>query len=248
MITWQAGSVVKKQQWHDDLYTITIKTDLLPFKAGQFANIGIESVDGLVYRPYSLVNTPTNDLLEVHFNTVSSGRFSPLLAQLDVDSPISVANRAGGLLTLDQVPEERSELWFCATGTGIGPFISILRGDEVWQRFNKIIVCYATKTASEMAYYDELNNLKMQHPEQFRFAPFITREKIKDTVNSRFTTHLKSKKLEPFVDTAIDVNSSHFMLCGSSAMINDMTELLEQRGLRRHSRQEPGHIAIEKYF
>jgi ferredoxin--NADP+ reductase len=248
MITWQAGKVVGKQQWHDDLYTIKIKTDPLPFKAGQFANIGIEGLDGLIYRPYSLVNTPADDILEVHFNTVSSGRFSPLLAQLDVGSPISVANRAGGLLTLDQVPEERNELWFCASATGIGPFISILRGNEVWQRFSKVIVCYATKTGPEMAYHDELNNFKVQYPEQFRFAPFITRETVKGTLNSRFTTHLESRKLEQFVDTPIDANSSHFMLCGSSAMITDMTEILEQRGLRRHSRQEPGHIAIEKYF
>jgi ferredoxin--NADP+ reductase len=248
MITWQAGTVVEKQQWHDDLYSIKIKTDPLSFKAGQFANIGIEGDDGLVYRPYSLVNTPNDNVLEVHFNTVKTGRFSPLLAQLDVGSAISVANRAGGLLTLDHVPPERRELWFCATGTGIGPFISLLRGDDIWQRFDKIIVCYASKTGGDMAYRDELNNLTTRYPTQFRFAPFITREAVEGTLHSRFTHYLESGELEQIVGAAIDVDLSHFMLCGSSDMINDMTALLEQKGLRRHSRQEPGHIAIEKYF
>lgn len=248
MITWQAGEVVEKTKWCDDLYSIRIKTDPLAFKAGQFTNIGIENNDDVTYRPYSLVNAPDDDFLEVHFNTVKTGRFSPSLTELDVGSAISVANRAGGLLTLDQVPKERKELWFCATGSGIGPFISILRSDEVWQRFDKVIVCYATKTAADMAYRDELNALKVQYPLQFRFAPFITREVANDAVHSRFTRYLESGELEQSVDTAFDDILSHVMLCGSSAMIEDMTRLLDQKGLRRHSRQVPGHIAIEKYF
>ena len=248
MITWQVGRVVEKKKWCDDLYSIKIKTDPLTFKAGQFANIGIEHQDELNYRPYSLVNSPDEGLLEVHFNTVQTGRFSPLLSELDIDSPISVANRAGGMLTLDQVPKEKTEIWFCATGSGIGPFISILRGDEVWQRFDKVIVCYATKTAADMAYRDELNALKIKYPTQFRFGPFITREVAKDAKPLRFTSYLESGELEQFVDTNFDTTLSHVMLCGNSAMIEDMTTSLGKKGLRRHSRQVPGHIAIEKYF
>lgn len=248
MITWQAGKVVEKKKWCDDLYSIKIKTDPLSFKAGQFANIGIDTDDGIVYRPYSLVNNPDEDILEVHFNTVKTGRFSPLLTGLNIDSAISVANRAGGLLTLDQVPEERTEIWFCATGTGIGPFISILRHPDVWQRFDKVIVCYATKTEADMAYRDELDALKTQYPKQFRLASFITREETDNAIHGRYTTYLEAGKLEPYVGTDFDTTSSHVMLCGSSAMIEDMTKLLEQKGLRRHSRQVPGHIAIEKYF
>jgi len=248
MITWQAGKIVEKKQWATDLYSIKIDADPLPFKAGQFTNIGIEREDGMIYRPYSLVNSPDDVLLEVHFNTVKDGRFSPLLAELGVNAPISVANRAGGLLTLDQVPETRTELWFCATATGIGPFLSILNTPELWQRFDKVVVCYATKTAADMAYRDALNALLIQHPTQFRFAPFITRETADGAIHSRFTTYLESGALEDLVGIAFDVDSSHIMLCGSSVMITDMTRLLEQKGLRRHSRQQPGHIAIEKYF
>ena len=63
MITWQAGKIVEKKQWCEDLYSIQIETETLPFKAGQFANIGIERDDGMIYRPYSLVNTPDEPLL-----------------------------------------------------------------------------------------------------------------------------------------------------------------------------------------
>jgi ferredoxin--NADP+ reductase len=248
MITWQAGKVVEKKQWCDDLYSIKIETETLSFKAGQFANIGIEQDDGMVYRPYSLVNTPDQPLLEVHFNTVKDGRFSPLLTAQDVGSPISVATRAGGMLTLDQVPEGRTELWFCATGTGIGPFLSLLNTDDIWQRFEKIIVCYATKTAADMAYRDELSALQLKYTAQFQFVPFITREVSEGAIQSRFTTSLASGELETLVNSPFNVNSSHVMLCGSSAMIDEMTTLLEGKGLSRHSRQKPGHIAIEKYF
>ena len=248
MITWQAGKIVEKKQWCEDLYSIKIQTETLPFKAGQFANIGIERDDGMIYRPYSLVNTPDEPLLEVHFNTVKEGRFSPLLTTQDIGSPISVATRAGGMLTLDQVPESRTELWFCATGTGIGPFRSLLHTTAIWQRFDKIIVCYATKTAADMAYRDELNALQLKYPTQFQFIPFITREVSEGAIHSRFTTALASGELETFANAPLNVNSSHLMLCGSSAMIDEMTTLLEQKGLSRHSRQQPGHIAIEKYF
>lgn len=246
MIQWQDAQVVEKKQWCPDLYSIKIKAEPVTFKAGQFLNVGIEQEDGMVYRPYSLVNTPDDELLEVHFNTVQGGRFSPLLTALEPGDAISVPAKGGGMLTLDQVPE-RPHLWLCATGTGIGPFVSILRTEAVWQQFEKVIVCYATKTAEGMAYREELDSLTEAHPDKYIFIPCITREQAEGCFNQRFTDLLSSGELE---QSAMPINTedSHFMLCGNSAMIDEMTKLLEAKDLVRHSRAKPGHIAIEKYF
>ena len=248
MIKWQDAELVEKKQWCPDLYSIKIApSEPVAFEAGQFVNVGIKNADDeMVYRPYSLVNTPDENLLEVHFNTVKDGRFSPLLTALEPGAPVYVPAKGGGLLTLDQVPQ-RPHLWLCATGTGIGPFISLLRTETIWQQFEKVVVCYATKTFEGMAYFDELTELTIHHPEQFLFAPFTTRDTCEQTINDRFTTLLASGELEQRL-LPISPDDSHFMLCGNSAMIDDMTQLLEAKDLLRHSRMKPGHIAIEKYF
>ena len=84
--------------------------------------------------------------------------------------------------------------------------------------------------------------------EQFCFIPFITREVVAGTVNSRLTTYLESGELEKKTQLVLSAKTSHTMLCGNADMINDVTQLLEQKGLRRHSRSKPGQITIEKYY
>ena len=247
MITWMQGKVVENKRWSAELFTLSIKTEPLTFKAGQFILIGVKDGNDVIYRPYSLVNTPDASLLEVHFNTVKGGTLSPLLTDLTPGDSIQVSNRPTGLLTLEEVPDVKN-LWFFATGTGVGPFISILKTSEPWHRFKKVVLCYAVKTLEDMAYIGELNEIQFAHEEQFCFIPFLTREVVTGTVNSRLTTYLESGDLEKKAQLVISAKSSHTMLCGNADMINDVTQLLEQKGLCRHSRSKPGQIAIEKYY
>jgi len=248
MITWIQGKIIEKKQWCEALFSLTIKTnEPLKFKAGQFILIGLNDGDTITYRPYSLINVPEDTLVEVHFNTVKDGTLSPRLADLKPGDAIQVSNRPSGLLTLDETPNA-ANLWLFATGTGIGPFISILKTAEPWQRFEKVVLCYAVKTLEGMAYSADFKALVKRYPKQFHFVPFVTREHVADTFNSRITHHIDNGKLEDYVGVNLSPESSHVMLCGNANMINDMTTLLEHKGLRRHSRHEPGHIAIEKYY
>ena len=248
MITWLEGKIVERKRWCADLYSLKIKTESLPFIAGQFVIIGLDHEKAIIQKPYSLVNAPTDDLLEIHLNTVQGGKFSPLLTHLDEGSTVYISNRPNGLLTLNEVPDNVSHLWFFATGTGIGPFISILHTEQPWQRFDKIILCYSVKTAEEMAYRKEFEALHKRHPNQFYFVPFITRESPLDAIHSRITTFLGSGALEKYLGISLTAENSHVMLCGNSAMIVEATTLLQQKGLRLHNRREPGHISTEKYF
>lgn len=248
MITWLKGEVVDKKQWCTDLYSIKIKTDTLPFIAGQFVIVGLKHEDAMIHKPYSLVNAPDDDLLEIHLNTVKDGKFSPLLTNVVKGDEVYISNKPSGLLTLDEVPSCVENLWLWATGTGIGPFLSILHTAQPWQRFKKIIVCYSTKTTAEMAYRDDFEDLVKHYPTQFHFLPFITREQAAKAIHSRITSFLASGDLEQQVGLTLTPNIDHVMLCGNSHMLDDATQILEQKGLRRHSRSEPGNIAIEKYF
>jgi len=248
MITWLEGKIVENKQWSADLYSIKIKTEPLPFIAGQFVLVGLDHNNSSIQKPYSLVNSPSDQLLEIHLNTVKDGQFSPQLTHLDEGDTVFISNRPSGLLTLNEVPEGVSNIWFFATGTGIGPFISILNTQEPWQRFEKIIVCYSVKTAEEMAYLESFELLLKRYPDKFNFVPFITREPASNVIHSRITTFLASGDLEKHLGIPLTPESSHVMLCGNSAMIEEATTLLKQKGLRPHSRRKPGHISTEKYF
>ena len=247
MPTWIQGEIVENKLWCTDLFSLKIKTDPLTFKAGQFALIGLDIDDKLVHRPYSLVNTPQDALLEIHFNTFQKSFLTSKLADLVTGDTIQLSDRLNGLLTLDQVPDV-PHLWLFATGTGIGPFLSILKTAEPWQRFEKIILCYSAKTVENMAYRDDFEKMLSQYPDQFCFVPFVTREKSADTINSRITTYLKSGELEKHVGLTLAPELSHLMLCGVAQMLDEVTQHLDSKGLHRHTRREPGHIATEKYY
>ncbi len=247
MATWLQGTVVENKQWCADLFSLKISASPLKFTAGQFVKVGLEINNKLLFRPYSLINTPQDSLLEIHFNRVAKGNLSPRLAELAKGDVIQISDRTSGLLTLDEVPDV-PHLWLLATGTGIGPFLSILKTPEPWQRFKRITLAYSVKTLEQQAYSAEFENLQLCYPEQFCFVPFITREKSADSINSRITTSIENGDLEKRVNLKLSPDSSHIMLCGNSKMITEVTTLLEDRGLRRHSRREPGHIAIEKYY
>lgn len=248
MITWLKGEVVDKKKWCTDLYSIKIKTESLPFIAGQFVIVGLKHDGAMIHKPYSLVNAPDDEFLEIHLNTVQDGKFSPLLTNVVKGDTVYISNKPSGLLTLDEVPSGVENLWLWATGTGIGPFLSILHTPQPWQRFKNVIVCYSTKTAAEMAYRDDFEALLKRYPTQFHFLPFITREQASQAIHSRITSFLSSGELEKQVGLTLTPDSDHVMLCGNSNMLEDASHILEQKGLRRHSRHEPGNIAIEKYF
>lgn len=247
MTAWLQGKVVENKQWCADLFSLKISASPLKFTAGQFIKVGLDINNKLLSRPYSLVNTPQDSLLEIHFNRVEEGLLTPHLSNLIKGDTIQVSERASGLLTLDEVPDV-PHLWLLATGTGIGPFLSILKMPEPWQRFKKITLAYSAKTLEKQAYSAEFETLQSRYPEQFCFVPFITREKSPETINSRITTSIENGELEKRVNLKLSPDSSHIMLCGNSKMISDATMLLENRGLRRHTHREPGHIAIEKYY
>jgi ferredoxin--NADP+ reductase len=245
MADWLTGKIVEKKSWNDRLYTLRIECDFDTFESGQFVRVALDIDGERVARPYSLVNKPGDDFLEIYFNIVDEGPLTPRLAELDEGDEIFVTDRANGFLTVSEVPQCR-HLWMLATGTGVGPFLSILKNQDVWQRFEKIVLAYSVRDASELAYQQQVAEIRDQWPQKFSFVPLVTREKVEGTLNKRITDSIEDGSLEQKTGIVID-EDSHIMMCGNSAMISDVTEVLEKRGLRKHRRREPGHITTEKY-
>jgi len=245
MAEWLASKIIKKTQWNERLFSLRIQSEFNNFVAGQFVRVALDINGERVARPYSLVNIPDDDYLEIYFNIVPEGPLSPPLAKLEVGDEIFVTDRANGFLTVDEVPECK-HLWLLATGTGVGPFLSSLKSEKAWQRFDKVILGYSVRDLSELSYREQIAEIERQHGDQFCFVPFITREKVDNAMNQRMPVCIEDGSFEERAGITIDEHS-HVMMCGNSAMITSVTEVLEARGLRKHRRREPGHITTEKY-
>ena len=246
MADWQESRVLGKKAWNDQLFSLTFDTDLLPFKAGQFVKVGLE-VDGeRVERPYSLVNSPDEKPGEIYFNLVNEGPLTPVLADINPGDPIWVTRDANGFLILDEVPEAK-HLWMMATGTGLGPFLSMINSGEAAERFEKLVLVHGVRYAEDLSYQDRIAEISSEMNGKFHYQPVISREKSGNALHGRITHHIESGDLENAADLEIGPEESHVMLCGNINMIRDVIALLEQRGMKKHKRFDPGHIMMEKY-
>ena len=247
MPDWLNGTIAGKTQWNDTHYSLAIEVEGPVFTAGQFVRVAMNIGEEVVGRPYSLVNAPHQRLFEIFFNIVPEGPLTSRLAELDVGDEILMTDTANGLLTLPQVPDTARDLWLLATGTGIGPFLSILRTDEPWSRFDRIVLGYSVRHRDNLAYMDLIREFEALHPDRFRFVPLVTGEDVEGALGCRIPEALTNGQLENQAQVALSPEHSHVMLCGHAGMIGDVVNLLEQRGMRRHKRREPGHISTEKY-
>ena len=130
MASWLDGKVVDNRRLNEYLTALIIDGELGGYEAGQFVRIGLPDGDNVLARPYSLVNTPQETHLEVYFNVVEEGPLSPRLFDLQAGDDVLVSDNPSGFLTVSEIPECK-HLWMVATGTGIGPFLAILKSAAI---------------------------------------------------------------------------------------------------------------------
>jgi ferredoxin--NADP+ reductase len=246
MNDWVKGRIVGKTQWNQRLYTLHIEALIGSFRAGQFTRVALDLGEERVGRPYSFVNAPNERPLEIYFNEVPNGPLTPRLSRLEKGDMLWVAEQARGVFTMDQVPNYR-DLWLIATGTGLGVYLSILRTEEPWQRFERVILVHGVRNADELTYSDTLNELREQQGHRFKYAPVLSREQRPHTLHGRIPGLVEGGELERHVGSQISSEHSHLMLCGNSGMIKEMRRILDSRGMRRHRRDQPGHYTTEQY-
>ncbi len=246
MAKWLNGQVVENKRWTENLYSLRVKADIAPFEAGQFTRLALDIDGDEVSRPFSLVNAPDEPILDFYFIEVPGGALSTRLAALQSGDAVWVAPKAAGLMTLKQLAPA-SKLFLMATGTGLGPFLSIIKTAEVWQQFDQVCLVHAVRFADELSYQDAINAVKTAHAEQFHYQPIVSRQATPNTLSGRIPQLIEDQQLDQALNVEID-NDSQVLLCGNPAMVQDTTEVLLARGLTRHSRREAGNISIEKYW
>ncbi|RUO32529.1 ferredoxin--NADP reductase [Aliidiomarina soli] len=250
MSTWMETTVESVRHWHSGLLSLRINSPHFSFKAGQFARIGLPGNDGEpLARAYSMVSAPGTETLEFVIAVVPDGDLSPRLAKLQAGDRILLNSHPSGFFTLDHVPEGET-LWLLATGTGIGPYLSILKGEQVWQNFRRIRLVHGVRSSADLCYRDWLQALQQKKPQQFYYQPVLSREHHQHQptmLHGRIPALVDSGELE-HACKAVFNSQAQIMLCGNPAMIQDARTALKAKGLEKHLRRKPGNITMEQYW
>jgi ferredoxin--NADP+ reductase len=246
-LKWCPGKIVEKHVWADGLFTLKVDVQgIQPFQPGQFLQLGYQNGDEHIHRPYS-VASPWGPQIEFFVVKVDEGQLTPWLWEREAGDSVDVNDRAAGSFTLRKAPDAEI-LWLVATGTGLAPYIAMLRTSEPWQRYRKIVVVHGVRVAADLAYAAELGQTKSRYTDRFAYVPALTRDEQPGTLQGRIPALLKSGQLEEAVGWQMTAENSAVMLCGNPAMLDDMEEYLATREMKRHRSRVPGHIVLERYW
>ncbi len=246
-MAWSEGRILERREWAKGLVSLRVECEIDAFEPGQFVNVALRIDGELVFRAYSLASPP-GEPLEFYLTEVHGGRLTPLLCRLGPGDRVFVEQHPQGFFTLRYLPEA-AELWMIATGTGLGPYMSMLRAPEVWRRFPRILLVHGVRERAQLGYARELEELSAAHGGRLTRVAVVSRDpEAPDALHGRVTAVLSDGSLEARVGCMLHPDRSHVLLCGNPAMIQEVSALLETRGLRKHRQRKPGHVSIEKYW
>lgn len=246
MANWIKGAIVNNRNWTEQLHSLYVKAPVASFQAGQFTKLALD-IDGTrIGRPYSFVNAPTDETLEFYYITVPGGQLTPQLTKLKTGDHIWLTEAPAGFFTLDEVPDGK-HLWLLSSGTALGVFLSILKTEIPWQRFEKIILVHAVRHSNELTHQEDIHQFQNAHPQQFNMVAFVSQQEATGTLHGRIPEAIIDGRLEKTAGITLNAAQSQVMICGNPDMVRDTTETLIQRGLKKNRRRDPGQITVEHY-
>ncbi|MBT9612423.1 MAG: ferredoxin--NADP reductase [Burkholderiales bacterium] len=236
--------VISIRKWSDKTFSFTTtRPDDFQFENGQFVTVGLRHNGKLIARAYSIVSTNDVDYLEFLSIHVPDGPFTSLLVNVREGEGVLINSKPTGSLTLKYIQPGRN-LYLLSTGTGLAPFVCLIRDPEVYQHYEKVILVHTVRTQGELAYRDEINALTN---DRLLYVPTVTREPFETTerVTDLFRSGtLFSKLALPAADPAHD----RVMLCGNPHMLLEMRAYLEANGWTMTNYKGVGNFTVEKAF
>jgi ferredoxin--NADP+ reductase len=246
--------VTEVHHWTDTLFSFkTTRNPGFRFKSGYFTMIGLEQEGRPLLRAYSLASAHYEEELEFFSIKVADGPLTSRLQNIRIGDELLVNSKATGTLVEDNLLPGR-HLYLLATGTGLAPFLSIIRDPETYENFDKVILAHGCRYVDELA-YQEIITEHLPNNEYFGevvrdkllYYPTVTREKFHTM--GRLTQQLSSGRLSRDVGLpALCPGDDRFMLCGSPGLLRDFTAILDQKGFRETRNGRLGHYVIERAF
>ncbi|ARU04213.1 ferredoxin--NADP(+) reductase [Comamonas serinivorans] len=254
MAAFDEEKVLSVHHWTDRLFSFTTtRSQSLRFANGHFTMIGLRVNNKPLLRAYSIASANYEEALEFLSIKVPDGPLTSRLQNIQVGDSVIVGHKPTGTLLCDYLrPGKR--LYMFATGTGLAPFLSIIRDPESYEKFEELVLVHGVRQVNELAYHDQINDEWKRHEflgelitEQLKYYPTVTREPFRN--EGRITDLITTGKL--FTDLGVpelNPEEDRAMICGSPQMLRDLKILLENRGFHEGNTQTPGDFVIERAF
>jgi ferredoxin--NADP+ reductase len=246
--------VLSVHHWNDSLFSFTTtRNQTFRFQNGHFTMVGLAMDRRPLLRAYSVVSTNYEENLEFYSIKIPDGALTSRLQHIQPGDTVWVSAKATGTLVLGNLrPGKR--LYLLATGTGLAPFMSIIRDPAAYEGYEKVVLVHGVRRVSDLGYQKYIEEELPAHElvgdqvrEQLLYYPTVTREPFRN--QGRVTDLLASGKLCADLGLpALDPATDRVMICGSPAMLHDTTALLAERGFDEGNSGEPGAYVIERAF
>ncbi|MCC2595888.1 ferredoxin--NADP reductase [Pusillimonas sp. MFBS29] len=248
-------TILSVEHWNDSLFSFrTTRSSSLRFDSGHFLMVGLPNGERPLLRAYSIVSATYDPYLEFLSIKVPNGPLTSRLQHIKVGDEILVSQKAVGTLVVDDLLPGKN-IYLLATGTGLAPFLSIIKQPEIYDRFEKVVLVHGVRHVSDLAYENTIRAELHEHPlvgeqvqEQLIYVPTVTQEDFH--TQGRITSLIENGKLSSLSGLPkLNPDTDRVMLCGSVGMLQDLTELLESKGFKpSEQRGVAGHFVIEKAF
>jgi ferredoxin--NADP+ reductase len=246
--------VLSVQHWNDSLFSFTTTRNAgFRFRNGHFVMLGLEVEGRPLLRAFSLASANYDEHLEFYSIKIPDGALTSRLQHVEPGHRVLVSRKPTGTLLVDNLlPGKR--LYLLATGTGLAPFMSIIRDPATYEGYQQVVVAHGVRRVSDLGYRgvieDELPHHELVGDEvraKLRYYPTVTREPFRN--QGRLTDQLESGQLAATLDLPpLSAEHDRVMVCGSPAMLEDTVTLLEARGFREGNSDERAHYVIERAF
>ena len=255
MSAFNTEHVLSVTHWNENLFSFTTTRDAsLRFENGQFVMLGIEVNGKPLMRAYSIASPNYAEHLEFLSIKVPDGPLTSRLQHLQVGDPVFVSRKPTGTLILPDLKPAKN-LFLLSTGTGLAPFIALIQDPDIYEQFDKVIVVHGVRYINDLAYADFITKELPQNEffgeevqKKLIYYPTVTREPYIN--QGRLTDLIESGKLLKDIGLPpLNPETDRAMLCGSPAMLEDTSRLLDARGFKVSERiGEPGDYVIERAF
>ena len=247
-------TVTEVEHYADRLFRFRItRPASFRFRSGEFAMIGLPNAEKPVFRAYSVASPAWDETLEFYSIKVPDGPLTSRLQRIREGDRVLLRKKATGTLIGDALtPGER--LFLLSTGTGVAPFASLIRDPETYERFGEVVLCHTTRTRAELVYGAQVVAQAKADPlvgeeaaTRLRYHPTTTQEDSAHT--GRITDAIRSGALfRDLQAPPLSAATDRVMICGSRAMLDELSEICAGLGLGEGATNRPGEYVIERAF